>query len=77
MNKLSKPYRKFMFSIFEVLTKSTEQKPIIIQILHVTGDITMSLFHVMTPEFVTFHTSMIQSGSLCFDLFLFDYVLIV
>lgn len=69
MNKLSKLYRKFLFSIFEVLTKSTEQKPIIIQILHVTGDIMMSLFHVMTPEFGTFHTSVIQSESLCFDLF--------
>lgn len=66
-----------MFYIFEVLTKATELKPIIIQILHVTRNIMMSLFHVVTSEFGTFHTPVIQSESLCFDLFLFDCVWIV
>jgi len=58
-----------MFSIYEVLTKATEQKPIITQILPVTRDIMTSLFHAVTPEFGTFHTSVIESENLCSDLF--------
>lgn len=35
-----------MFSIFEVIPKASEQKPIIFQIRHVPRDVMRSLFHI-------------------------------
>lgn len=65
-----------MFCVFGGSIMAIEQKPIIIQMFHVTRDTMMFLFHEMTLEFWVFCTSVIQLGSLYFHFFFFDPVLI-